>query len=134
MQILIATFGTDHYYQADGTFTSTPAPWYNSAATAATAARASQASTAATVVEEGTEAAATKKKTVKKKAAAAPVPSQEAKLYSQAAYAGMTRTDPDAVWVYQTWGWHWSENKVTDIYLSSDTYPVHIEHALSNNI
>jgi len=29
--------------------------------------------------------------------------------YSQAAYAGMARTDPNATWVYQTWGWHWSE-------------------------
>ena len=40
-----------------------------------------------------------------------PLPNAEAKRYAEAAYAGMARTDPQATWVYQTWGWHWSENK-----------------------
>jgi hypothetical protein len=31
-----------------------------------------------------------------------PVPDQTAQKYSQAAYGGMARIDPDAVWVYQT--------------------------------
>ena len=34
-----------------------------------------------------------------------PPPDHDAFLHSQAAFGGMTRTDPEAVWVYQTWIW-----------------------------
>lgn len=47
MQLLIAAFGTDHYYQADGSFTATPAPWLASAAAAGTEASAPAAAVAA---------------------------------------------------------------------------------------
>ena len=34
-----------------------------------------------------------------------PPPNADAAAHSKAAYAGLSRTDPDAVWVYQTWIW-----------------------------
>ena len=76
MTTLIENFGTDHMYAADGTFSPVAAPWYS----------------------EQTE-----------------LPSEKsgddididpnAYAHSKAAYAGMTRTDPDAIWIYQTWSW-----------------------------
>ena len=88
MEVLISTFGTDHFYQADGSFTCHPMPWL------ATAAEEYAAEPASSVGAE---------------APPPPLPSHEAMLYSKAAYAGMARTDPKATWVYQTWGWHWTK-------------------------
>ena len=109
MATLIADFGTDHYYAADGTFSHSAAPWMSlsealadptfrthARAAAAAAAAASDADLHDDAFREGTAGPTTPPP---------PAINQEAFQHSKAAYAGMTRTDPDAKWVYQTWSW-----------------------------
>ena len=74
MKTVIADFGTDHYYAADGTFSHTQAPWYDTSAH-----RYDAVSDA--VVDDNAIA------------------------HSVAAWNGLIRTDPDAMWVFQTWSW-----------------------------
>lgn len=93
MKVLISDFGTDHFYAADGTFSHAAAPW----------ASAQEAAVGAKQQQQMIDAAV---------AAAPPPPpgppievDMEAYNHSKAAYAGMTRTDPKAIWIYQTWSW-----------------------------
>lgn len=74
MKRLIAEFGTDHYYQADGLFTDKTGPW---------------------ALQESHHASAD----------VWPEPDEDAARHSAAAYGGLARTDPEAVWVYQSWIW-----------------------------
>ena len=76
MKTLIDDFGTDHYYAADGTFSHTAAPWYDSA-------RHEYDASLDAVIDE------------------------HAKQHSTAAFNGMARSDPDAVWIFQTWSWEY---------------------------
>ena len=75
MRTVIEDFGTDHYYAADGTFSTVAAPWYDDAELAPSTRDSSAAIDA------------------------------NAKAHSTAAYNGMARTDPDAKWIFQTWSW-----------------------------
>lgn len=87
MKILIDDFGTDHMYAADGTFSHAAAPWMN-----AKAAQAGLSSMPEGVNDERT--------------VDPPITiDMEAFNHSAAAYAGMARTDPQAVWLFQTWSW-----------------------------
>eukprot|EP01064_Diplonema_japonicum_P037567 TRINITY_DN8817_c5_g1_i1.p1 TRINITY_DN8817_c5_g1~~TRINITY_DN8817_c5_g1_i1.p1 ORF type:complete len:766 (+),score=171.90 TRINITY_DN8817_c5_g1_i1:47-2344(+) len=81
MKTVIADFGTDHYYAADGDFTTAMAPWY------------ANDKLSETKLPEPLENGAL------------PTMDMEAFNHSRAAYNGMIRTDPDAKWVYQTWSW-----------------------------
>ena len=76
MKALIAEFGTDHYYQADGFFNAAKGPW---------------------LADNNPDAQAHTKQL------APSPPDPVAAAHSAAAYAGMARTDPKSVWVYQTW-------------------------------
>ena len=94
MEIMIADFGTDHWYQCDGFFTGMAPPWYDAAdpASAVTGPRAE--STA------NEQSLAALQAPVEPSAAWAPV--------WKAAWGGMARTDPKAKWLYQGWairGW-----------------------------
>ena len=87
MKLLIEDFGTDHYYAADGTFSHAAAPWYSLAE-----AQQDPAFLEASAGSVGPPPP--------------PPPSpiaidMEAFNHSAAAYAGMSRTDPKAKWVYQ---------------------------------
>ena len=78
MGLLIEEFGAnEHFYQADGLFSASKAPWFDGAE-----------------AEDDT-------------ANGAPTPpvDPDAAKRSAAAYGGMARTDPNATWVYQTWIW-----------------------------
>ena len=97
MKLLIAEFGTDHYYQADGFFNSAKGPWL------------------------ADEVEGEKKKRDEGEEDPPPPPPRPppakddpaykaAAAHSAAAYAGLTRTDPEAVWVYQTWIWRGMSN------------------------
>jgi len=182
-QILITEFGTDHFYQADGSFSATPMPWLSGSAS--TAAAAAEAVTATSTVVRpacvfsgphndsyigncapptGPNKCGVGRNLTLASAQAAcaadlgcggvnlqcddgspgcvyttradrflspdpphhpatswiitnvdvchgppppppppPLPDATATRYSQAAYAGMARTDAKATWVYQTW-------------------------------
>ena len=94
MEDLISTFGTDHYYQADGFFDNTEGPW----------------EVKINGEKKGTPGSQTKAGVWQQDNSGAdgipPPPSDHnAFLHSQAAYGGLNRTDPKAVWVYQTWVW-----------------------------
>ena len=82
MKALIAEFGTDHYYQADGFFNAAKGPW---------------------LAEEESEAVALEQ--LAETGAGQPPIDAVAAAHSAAAYGGMARTDPQATWVYQTWIW-----------------------------
>lgn len=104
MKIMIADFGTDHWYQCDGFFTGMAPPWYDAAdpATAVTGPAAYHAATAAS--RNATAAAAIGP------ALSAPIePAKEWELVWKGAWDGMARTDPKAKWLYQGWairGWN----------------------------
>eukprot|EP00656_Telonema_subtile_P011229 TRINITY_DN15534_c0_g1_i1.p1 TRINITY_DN15534_c0_g1~~TRINITY_DN15534_c0_g1_i1.p1 ORF type:complete len:866 (+),score=187.31 TRINITY_DN15534_c0_g1_i1:142-2739(+) len=79
MQTLISDFGTDHWYQCDGFFLGQKPPWYEEQPRAPKAAQA--------VAWDGS-----------------PVqPDPNWALVWEAAWGGMSRTDPDAKWLYQGW-------------------------------
>ena len=84
MKALIAEFGTDHYYQADGFFNAAKGPWL-------------------AAEEEASEAVASEQ--LAETGAGQPPIDAVAAAHSAAAYGGMARTDPQATWVYQTWIW-----------------------------
>eukprot|EP01060_Flectonema_neradi_P005327 TRINITY_DN1352_c0_g1_i1.p1 TRINITY_DN1352_c0_g1~~TRINITY_DN1352_c0_g1_i1.p1 ORF type:complete len:783 (+),score=171.53 TRINITY_DN1352_c0_g1_i1:51-2351(+) len=82
MTTLIKEFGTDHVYAADGTFSPVAAPWYSE-----------DNNQELVVSDDGGDI------------------DQNAYAHSKAAYAGMTRTDPDAIWIYQTWSWLYGQKE-----------------------
>jgi len=91
MKILIEDFGTDHWYQCDGFFTGAKPPWYGGEV-AATGSGAEHddsrpPSTTATGPLEAT--------------AAPVVPDPNWTPVWKAAWEGMSRTDPKAMWLYQ---------------------------------
>ena len=80
MGLLIEEFGAnEHFYQADGLFSASKAPWYGEGEGES----------------EGEGAGANGPLSV----------DPDAAKRSAAAFGGMARTDPDATWVYQTWIW-----------------------------
>lgn len=100
MKILIDDFGTDHMYAADGTFSHAAAPWM-------------------TIKEMRAEVSSASKRTTDRHEvisnehppSADPLIDIEAFNHSAAAYAGMARTDPQAVWLFQTWSWLGSQKQ-----------------------
>jgi hypothetical protein len=96
----VAAFGTDHFYQADGFFDTGSQPWSATAA-AGSASDAFTASDSDSGSDSGSDPSMDTE---------APVaPNQDAYNHSRAAFEGLARTDPEAVWVYQTWIWRgWS--------------------------
>lgn len=78
MKDMVATFGTSHYYQADGFFNNKEGPWY-------------------TKQHHPPHSNQTAPPEMNKEEQDAQPPSidHDAFLHSQAAYAGMARTDPD---------------------------------------
>jgi hypothetical protein len=98
MKTLLADFGTDHWYQLDGYFNGGTAPWLDSRSDAAALAGITTLANAPSLNREDQFAAAAA-------LAAAPPPAVVADpaWYARgtAAYTGLNRTDPDAVWSYQ---------------------------------
>eukprot|EP00658_Telonema_sp_P-2_P032395 TRINITY_DN24001_c0_g1_i16.p1 TRINITY_DN24001_c0_g1~~TRINITY_DN24001_c0_g1_i16.p1 ORF type:complete len:421 (-),score=64.15 TRINITY_DN24001_c0_g1_i16:122-1384(-) len=85
METLIADFGTDHWYQCDGFFTGLPPPWYYS---------------------EQTTGQITDEPAYSKGVPVTPDPNWTPVW--EAAWGGISRTDPQAKWLYQGWairGW-----------------------------
>jgi alpha-N-acetylglucosaminidase len=126
MQTLIADFGTNHYYAADGTFSHAAAPWASLGEALADpvngirkqyreARDASQRERLpAHHIDQLASPPAISSGPLPLPAlsSSAPLPAppnstidQHAFAHSKAAYEGMSRTDPDARWVYQTWSW-----------------------------
>lgn len=97
MRILIDDFGTDHFYDADGTFSHAAAPWLSLGAALKDPEfrERAKARSAAARVETSTAHAAG----APSSPPAPVVIDKEAYNHSKAAYAGMSRTDPDAIWV-----------------------------------
>ena len=103
MDILIDDFGTDHMYAADGTFSHAAAPWMNAEEAQA------EVSSMPELVNEWPEADA--KNGSHRYADSLIAIDMEAYNHSAAAYAGMARTDPQAVWLFQTWSWLGSQKQ-----------------------
>jgi alpha-N-acetylglucosaminidase len=82
MKTLIADFGTDSWYEADGYFAAGRPPWLTDSAGATATAR-----------DRGRAPSPPLDPAVEANAAA----------HAKHAYAGMTRTDPNAIWLYQGW-------------------------------
>ena len=83
MKTMIADFGTDHWYQCDGFFQGGAPPWLDTA---------THENTAATLTASAAEWDGS------------PVePSPAWTPVWKAAWGGMSRTDPDAKWLYQGW-------------------------------
>jgi hypothetical protein len=76
MQTMLADFGTDHWYQADGLFLGGNVPWMMAAAAAPTS----------SIVDPDTVA-----------------PDPDWSPVWAGAWGGMARTDPEARWLYQGW-------------------------------
>lgn len=86
MKQLIADFGTDHWYEADGYFTAGSPPWlpryrvdWKEREVNLTSSEADPTSREVDPVEKS------------------------AREHAAAAYLAMNRTDPDAIWLYQGW-------------------------------
>eukprot|EP00300_Choanocystis_sp_HF-7_P013549 c18343_g1_i1.p1 GENE.c18343_g1_i1~~c18343_g1_i1.p1 ORF type:complete len:565 (+),score=117.27 c18343_g1_i1:846-2540(+) len=104
MQSLIARFGTHHHYQADGFFTHATGPWAKTTTSSSATTEASPRDHYSRNSENNDggrdEAGAFSKKVLDDI-----VPDPIALAHSSAAFNGLARTDPNAVWVYQTWIW-----------------------------
>jgi hypothetical protein len=121
---MISDFGTDHYYAADGTFSHTAAPWaslgealadpngirkqYRDAKEASAVRMRSGGNAEANWHADKGNHNGSSDENERRLDRAAPaavvaVPNstvdQHAFEHSKAAYAGMARTDPDAIWV-----------------------------------
>jgi hypothetical protein len=88
MHKLIQDFGTDHYYQTDGYYNGGTAPW----------------------VRQREEVGPVSSRTIVNKASPQ-IPPHDESWYSRgrAAYSGLSRTDPQARWIYQGFafvGWN----------------------------
>eukprot|EP00040_Diaphanoeca_grandis_P012322 m.62506 g.62506 ORF g.62506 m.62506 type:complete len:871 (+) comp23167_c0_seq2:160-2772(+) len=155
MKLLIAEFGTDHYYQADGFFNNKRGPWaetqrthsplpscqfasvpnsyimncaggcahYPTLAEAENACallvtcggvteqygsyqlRADHTTTPDPANKPANSWLITNYATCRPPAPPPPPPDADAYAHATAAYTGLNRTDPNAVWVYQTWIW-----------------------------
>jgi hypothetical protein len=110
METLIEDFGTDHVYAADGTFSHASAPWLSLSEALAdpTFNRGREGMDAAAVAVAGDRVDVNVNVDAAVPSTSPPAPpavDEGAFLHSKAAYAGMTRTDPKAVWIYQTWSW-----------------------------
>lgn len=100
MKILIADFGTDHVYDADGTFSHAAAPWLSLGDALADPVFRARSNARAAHARDAVRADHAAR--VRGDATPPPPPiiiDQEAFNHSKAAYAGMSRTDPDAIWV-----------------------------------
>eukprot|EP00039_Didymoeca_costata_P009204 m.121502 g.121502 ORF g.121502 m.121502 type:complete len:868 (-) comp14399_c0_seq4:356-2959(-) len=171
MQDLVATFGTDHFYQADGFFSHKSGPWASSAneidsingeacqysavinmtyikgcttgsnrceeyntLAEAQAKCDKEMNCGGITLQRGTYQTRSARETTPSPSnepsvswlitndchgpppppPSPPQPDHDAFLHSQAAYHGLTRTDPQAVWVYQTWIWRgFNEDKLS---------------------
>ena len=108
MEIMVADFGTDHWYQCDGFFTGAKPPWFEGAATNTANEGASVPLSAPAplshIASEQGEAPAGAEPAVEPDAQWTPV--------WKAAYNGMARTDPEAKWLYQGWAIRgWTDSK-----------------------
>jgi alpha-N-acetylglucosaminidase len=89
MEIMLADWGTDHWYQCDGFFTGAKPPWYDAAATSADETGMDSAGgkiSADPPIDPSTVGAAPDWLPVWK-----------------GAWEGMAKTDPQARWLYQGW-------------------------------
>lgn len=96
MKKLIQDFGTDHYYQTDGYFNGGTAPWMEK------------------VVNQGNPHGKTGETIRENNGASSDLPSHDENWYKRgrAAYSGLSRSDPEAVWMYQGFafvGWNTKE-------------------------
>ena len=117
MTELIEDFGTDHYYQLDGWFNGGVPPWMrnekNQQQTNHTKQHQQQETTAATQ-RRSLAAVADKTTTTQEEPMVSKLLTHDEGWYKrgQAAYSGLNRTDPDAVWMYQGFAFvDWSTPK-----------------------
>ena len=104
MAELTSSFGTDHWYQLDGYFNGGTAPWYSSPSHGADAASAVRATVEASSSPSSSSAVATTATPAaapRRRLAPRPVGDPLWKRRGEAAYRGLNRTDPHAVWSFQ---------------------------------
>jgi len=101
MRVLTADFGTDHWYQLDGYFDGKTAPWYERGARGGGAAPARGA---VAVGVDGVNGGFGGGGGGAPASADVPVlPDPTWLRRGAAAYGGLNRTDPDAIWSFQGW-------------------------------
>ena len=109
MEIMIADFGTDHWYQCDGFFTGMAPPWYDSGDPASSVTGMAAYSEAANNSSNSNSNSNTNGGDGARVPLDAPVqPDMDWAPVWKAAWGGMSRTDPKAKWLYQGWairGW-----------------------------